>query len=295
MGLSTRPSRLKSDLCNDMRDSLKETQPQTLIFTDLDGTLLDDQTYDFTPALPALKIIHSRKIPLILVSSKTRAEMEFFRELLSLESPFIAENGGGIFFPTSFALPKEYSYKSVVGFHALFIGGPIKEVLERSRKLKEDFNFRGFSEMTVKEIASLTGLTLENALRASKREFDEPILLEDLLDDREIFCKKAAQYGLDCVYGGRFIHLFLGGNKGRAVETVLEIYRKLRGPTFSIALGDSPNDISMLKVVDKAVLMQSRDGTDISDLAHPDLITLEGNGPEAWSRVILDILRDFSS
>ncbi|MBW2005675.1 MAG: hypothetical protein JRI72_13960 [Deltaproteobacteria bacterium] len=51
--------RLKSDLCNDMRDSLKETQPQTLIFTDLDGTLLDDQTYDFTPALPALKIIHS--------------------------------------------------------------------------------------------------------------------------------------------------------------------------------------------------------------------------------------------
>ncbi len=277
-----------------MRDSVKQSQPQILIFTDLDGTLLDDQTYDFSPALPALKIIHARKIPLILVSSKTRAEIEFFRELLSLESPFIAENGGGIYFPTSFALPKEYSCEKIVGFKALFIGGPIKEVLERSRKLKEDFNFRGFSEMTVQEIASLTDLTLEDALRASKREFDEPILLEDPLDDREIFCKKAAQYGLDCVYGGRFIHLFLGGNKGRAVETVLEIYRKLRGPTFSIALGDSPNDISMLKVVDKAVLMQGRDGTHISDLAHPDLITLEGNGPEAWNRVMLSIIAGFA-
>jgi len=273
-----------------MRDSLKKSQPQTLIFTDLDGTLLDDQTYDFSPAIPALEIIHSRKIPLILVSSKTRAEIEFFRELLSLESPFIAENGGGIYFPTSFALPKEYSCEKVVGFNALFIGGPIKEVLKRSRKLKRDFNFRGFSEMPAQEIASLTGLTLEHALLASKREFDEPIMLQDPLDDKEIFCKKAAQYGLDCVYGGRFIHLFLGGNKGRAVETVLEIYRQLRGPTFSIALGDSPNDISMLKVVDKAVLMQGRDGTHINGLAHPDLITLEENGPEAWNRVMLDIL-----
>jgi len=273
-----------------MRDSLKKPQSQTLIFTDLDGTLLDDQTYDFSPAIPALEIIHSRKIPLILASSKTRAEIEFFRELLSLESPFIAENGGGIYFPTSFALPKEYSCEKVVGFNALFIGGPIKEVLKRSRKLKRDFNFRGFSEMPVQEIASLTGLTLEHALLASKREFDEPIMLQDPLDDKEIFCKKAAQYGLDCVYGGRFIHLFLGGNKGRAVETVLEIYRQLRGPTFSIALGDSPNDISMLKVVDKAVLMQGRDGTHINGLAHPDLITLEENGPEAWNRVMLDIL-----
>jgi len=275
-----------------MSDNLKRSQPQTLIFTDLDGTLLDDQTYDFSPAIPALKIIHSRKIPLILVSSKTRAEIEFFRELLSLESPFISENGGGIYFPTSFSLPKEYSCEKVVGFKALFMGRPIKEVLERSRKLKEDFNFRGFSEMPAQEIASLTGLTLEDALLASKREFDEPIMLQDSLDDKEIFCKKAAQYGLDCVYGGRFIHLFLGGNKGRAVETVLDIYRQLRGPIFSIALGDSPNDISMLKVVDKPVLMQGRDGTHISDLAHPDLITLEGNGPEAWNRVMFDILAD---
>jgi len=275
-----------------MRESVKQSQPQIVIFTDLDGTLLDDQTYDFSTALPALKIIHSRKIPLILVSSKTRAEIELLRESLSLESPFIAENGGGIYFPPSFSLPKEYSYEKVAGFQALFIGRPIKEVLERSRKLKEDFHFRGFSEMPVQEIASLTGLTLEHALRASKREFDEPILLQEPLDDTEIFCKKAAQCGLDCVYGGRFIHLFCGGNKGRAVEKVLDIYQQLRGATFSIALGDSPNDISMLRAVDKAVLMQGRDGTDIHDLTHPDLITLEGNGPEAWNRVMLSILED---
>jgi len=278
-----------------MRNNLKQYQPQILIFTDLDGTLLDDQTYDFSPALPALKTIHSRKIPLILVSSKTRTEIEFFRELISFETPFIAENGGGIYFPNSFALPQEYSYRKVDRFNALFMGRPIKEVLKRSRKLKDNFNFRGFSEMSVKEIASLTGLTLEEAFRASKREFDEPILLEDPLNNGEIFCKKAAEHGLDCVHGGRFIHLFLGGNKGMAVKEVIDIYRQLKGALFTIALGDSPNDISMLKVVDRAVVMQGRDGTSIKGLDHPDIITVEGNGPGVWNMVVLSILENLKN
>jgi mannosyl-3-phosphoglycerate phosphatase len=275
-----------------MRDNIKQSQPQVLIFTDLDGTLLDDQTYDFSPALPALKIIHSRNIPLVLVSSKTRAEIQLFRELLSLESPFIAENGGGIFFPASFSLPKGCAYEKVFGFQALFIGRPIKEVLDKGKKLRENFHFRGFSEMSVQEIASLTGLTIEHALLASKREFDEPILLQEPVDDKELFCRKAAQYGLDCVYGGRFIHLFCGGNKGRAVQKVLDIYQKQGGATFSIALGDSPNDISMLKVVDKAVIMQGQDGVYMKGLTHSDIIKAEGNGPGAWNRVILSILED---
>lgn len=269
-------------------------RPQILIFTDLDSTLLDAQTYDFNPALPALRLIHSLKIPLILVSSKTRAEIEFFRKRLSLDSPFIAENGGGIFFPDRFKLPKDYLYEKVNGYNAIFIGRPIKEMLEKIHKLKEHFPFEGFSEIPVKEIAALTGLTLEQAILASKREFDEPIVLKNPLDDREIFCKKASDLGLDSVYGGRFIHLFLGGNKGKAVEIVLNIYKQLRGPIFSIGLGDSPNDISMLKEVDKAVLMQDSDGGYIKGLVHPDLIRAEGNGPRTWNRVILAILGNFS-
>ncbi len=277
-----------------MVDRSKKVGHQVLIFTDLDATLLDDQTYDFKPALPALRLILSLKIPLILVSSKTWGEIEFLRKRLSLDSPFIAENGGGIFFPATFKLPKDYPYKRVGGYNAIFIGRSIEEVLEKTRRLKEDFDFKGFSEMPPEEIASVTGLKLKQATLASMREFDEPILLKNPMDDSKIFCKKASDLGLDCVYGGRFMHLFLGGNKGRAVEIALSVYRGLMGHIFSIALGDSPNDISMLKVVDKAVLMQDKDGTYIKGLDHPDLIKVEGNGPEAWNRVVLSILADFS-
>jgi len=279
---------------NDMVYSSKRSRPQVLIFTDLDGTLLDDQTYDFTPALPALKLIHSLKIPLILVSSKTRAEIEFLKKKLSLDSPFVAENGGGIFFPATFTLPKDYSYERVNDYNAIFIGKPIKEVLKKASKLKEDFDFKGFSKMPPEEISSATGLGLEQAILASKREFDEPIVLENPFDDREMFCKKASELGLDCVRGGRFVHLFLGSNKGRAVEIVLNIYRQLRGPLFSIALGDSPNDFPMLEAVDKAVLMHDRDGTYMKALDHPDLMRADGGGPAAWNEVVLAILAEIS-
>ena len=278
-----------------MVDSSKRLRPQILIFTDLDGTLLDDQTYDFKPALPALRRIHSLKIPLIVVSSKTRAEIVFFRERLSLESPFIAENGGGIFFPVTFRVPEDYPCERVNGYNVLCIGRPIQEVLEKGRKLKERFDFRGFSEMPVEEIAALTGLTMEQATLASMREFDEPVALRNPLEDGEMFCRRASAFGLDCVHGGRFVHLSLGSNKGKAVEIMLAIYRQLSGPVFSLALGDSQNDIPMLEAVDKAVLMQSRDGTPMKGLDRPDLVRVEGGGPEAWNEVVLGILAEVSA
>jgi len=275
-----------------MVKSLKNTRPQVLIFTDLDGTLLDRYTYEFSPAAPALEFIRSRRIPLILVSSKTRAEMGLLQQSLCPDDPFITENGGGIFFPPAFPLPKEYPHKTVDGYHMLFIGKPIEKVLEKVKHLRKDFAFRGFSEMSPKEIAEMTGLTEKQAVLAAQREFDEPVVLKDKENTAEIFCERASGLGLNCVEGGRFIHLFLGGNKGRAVELALAIYRQQRGAVFSIVLGDSPNDIPMLEIADKPVLMCDSNDVSVDGVIHPDLIKVEGGGPEAWNRVILDLLAD---
>ncbi|CAG0948086.1 partial Glucosyl-3-phosphoglycerate/mannosyl-3-phosphoglycerate phosphatase, partial [Anaerolineae bacterium] len=82
--------------------------PNTIIFSDLDGTLLDAADYSFAAAKPALAMIHERGIPLILCSSKTRSEIEIYRRRLDNVHPFIAENGGGIFIPKGyFSVPAE--------------------------------------------------------------------------------------------------------------------------------------------------------------------------------------------
>ena len=75
-----------------------------VVFTDLDGSLLDGETYSFESATQALKALRMRNIPLILVSSKTRAEMEPLRRRLNHRDPFIVENGAAVFVPAIWRL-----------------------------------------------------------------------------------------------------------------------------------------------------------------------------------------------
>jgi len=51
-----------------------------VVFTDLDGTLLDEETYSWEAAEPALAMLRERGIPWVMVTSKTRAEVEVLRE-----------------------------------------------------------------------------------------------------------------------------------------------------------------------------------------------------------------------
>src|SRR4030067_2997947 len=78
------------------------TTPKLVIFTDLDGCLLDSKPYSFEPAQAALRLIKQKKIPLVLVSSKTRVEMEEYRRRLKNDHPFVSENGGAIFIPKDY-------------------------------------------------------------------------------------------------------------------------------------------------------------------------------------------------
>ncbi len=43
-----------------------------IIFTDLDGTLLDLHTYSFEKSLPGLGLLRQKNVPLVFCSSKTR-------------------------------------------------------------------------------------------------------------------------------------------------------------------------------------------------------------------------------
>jgi len=75
---------------------------QLVVFSDLDGTLLDHDTYSFDDARPALERLGHAGVPLVLCTSKTRAEVEPLREALDNDSPFIVENGGAIMIPDGY-------------------------------------------------------------------------------------------------------------------------------------------------------------------------------------------------
>ena len=203
--------------------------PQPIIFTDLDGTLLDHDTYSFSAALPAIKLIKKKEIPLVLCSSKTRAEIEYWRSRLENLHPFISENGGGIFIPLSYFSEDDIGAmrlkaKMVDGYHELVLGTPYPVLRGALEDLRiHVFGIKGFGDMSAGEVAQLTGLSGKEAELAKNREFDEPFIFPGDQRKLKALLSSIREKGLRCAQG-RFFHLMGDNDKGKAMEVLKRLY-----------------------------------------------------------------------
>jgi mannosyl-3-phosphoglycerate phosphatase len=263
-----------------------------LIFTDLDGTLLDSRTYSYQKSLAAIERLKRNHTPMIFCSAKTRAEQEIYRRELRLFHPFIVENGSAIFIPRDY-FPFGFDHNKVVNdLLAIELAIPYREVRTLLGKIgrQNDLHFRGFGDMTAVEIAGITGLNIESAELARQREYDEPVEFYPSGDKGlSKFLATLEEAGLSWSHGGRLYHVKGGSDKGKAVEIVSDLYRKVWGRITTVGLGNGLNDLSMLSHVDRPILVQKSDHS-WEDMSVPRLRRVEGIGPEGWSRAVAEIL-----
>jgi mannosyl-3-phosphoglycerate phosphatase len=269
------------------------TTRKLIIFTDLDGTLLTPKTYSFEPAQPTLDLIKQKGIPLVLSSSKTRAEIELYRKKLENRHPFISENGGAVFIPVGYFSFRHPYDREGEGYFVLELGiyhPKIVEVLESIKK-ETGIQIKGFSELTEQEICSFSGLSLGEATLAKRREYDEPFLLNGGEKEVEIVKRKIKEKGMNYTWGGKFHHILGKNDKGRAVEILKELYEDQFFSISTIGIGDSLNDIPMLVVVDHPILLEGKSGFSVERLPPIQNLTLvEGTGPQAWNEAVLRIV-----
>jgi mannosyl-3-phosphoglycerate phosphatase family protein len=268
-----------------------------LIFTDLDGTLLDHATYTCQPAYPALRLIREKSIPLIFCSSKTRKEMEHYRRLLDNHDPFVTENGGGIFIPEGYfdlsALPPGLNTIKEPGYTLIRLGAPYPLLRRAIRELQaEGFAIAGFGDMTAAEIRSQTGLDAEQAVMAKERDFDEPFIFSGCAAEAEKLCERIRSKGFNSTKGMLF-HILGDSDKGKAVDILASLFRQRWGEITIVALGDSPNDRPMLRRADYPVAIRKPNGSHDPSLDLPRLIRAEGIGPAGWNEAVLQLLREF--
>ena len=264
-----------------------------MVFTDLDGTLLDHDTYRWDEAEPALTLCASRNVPVILVSSKTRAEMNVLRLELGLAFPFISENGGGIFFPAENVVEPPPDAFLDADLWKWSLGSSYRDVVAALREIREElgWDLRGFADMTIDEISRLTGLEPEKARLAARREYDEPFVAPHFeTSEMEALIQAASRRGLQVTEGGRFHHLHGFCDKGGALEKLVRWHEKTRGPVKTMALGDSPNDFAMLKRVDYPVLVGSSREYPGLEKALSRLRTTHEKGPAGWNAAVSALL-----
>ncbi len=272
---------------NDGRSALMQTY---IIFSDLDGTLLDSRTYSFEDANPALKLIRQRGIPLVLCSSKTRAEIEVYRTRLLNKDPFVAENGGGVFIPEKY-FPFPVEGETRAGYHLISFGRPYQELRNVLKELREELSIgvQGFGDMSVQEVAVLTGLAESEASLAKMRDFDEPFIFEENDEKVDVFLHAIESRGYRWTRG-RFHHVMGRNDKGRAVAFLRGLYEKKYGSLQTVGIGDNLNDLPLLQAVDHPVLVQNESGAYEEEISMPKLVRAEGIGPRGWNSAIIRLL-----
>ena len=265
-------------------------KPFPIIFTDLDGTLLDHHTYAWDKAAPALAQCREARIPVVMVSSKTRAEMEPLHKELGLQGPFITENGGGVFFPGGGGLKPPEAAEQDGLLYKLTLGVSYSELCRALDETALSLNIKmtGFHNMSISDIMQWTGLSAQQAEKAAKRDFDEPFVLDQAgscgdHELREILRKK----GLELSIGGRFYHVHGKADKATALDKVAAWYKTNGFQVISVALGDSQNDFSMLRRADYAFYL-GKGPAPAEEI--PGVIQAAEPGPSGWNRVILDFL-----
>jgi len=249
--------------------------------------LIDHDTYSWEAAEEAIDKLKAEGIPIIPCTSKTRREIDFYRKRMGLADPFISENGGAIFIPGDyFDFRFEYD-KELEGYKVIELGRPYAEIRRALDEMRSFGDIVGFGDMSAEEVAEDAGLSLEEARMAKEREYDEAFKFSGDEDGLKKAIKKA---GLNWTKGGRYWHIMGENDKGKAVKTLARLFEKKLGPVRTVGLGDSPNDLSMLRAVDVPILVQKKDRSYDARVDVSDLIKARAPGPEGWNDEVLKLV-----
>lgn len=258
-----------------------------VIFTDLDGTLLDHHTYSCEVVMPLVASLSKAGMAIVFCSSKTQAEQEVYRKKLGIASPFIVEDGGAIFISKGY-FPFSYKYHRVTSdYQVIELGISYWEIRRILREIREKNNLAiyGFGDMDVTQIAELTGLDMAQARLAKKREYEETLNLTGSEQEIRLTLSKIEESGLRWSRGGRFYSVSGGSNKGKATRLLIGLFNQKLGRIKTIGVGDSLNDMSMLAEVDIPVLVQKPGGY-WEDIELANLHRVNGVGPQGWVKAI---------
>ena len=262
---------------------------QIIIFTDLDGSLLNKDTFMFDEIEDYFRELISKGIKIIPNSSKTEAELSDLNKQYNLDLSFIAENGSSIYglnlihknLPERISLSR--STDQIYKVYSENIPSDLKQKITFILKLK------------LKEQKEIFGLPLNKMMLAIKRDHTIPIQFNGNENEKNEFIKIMNNSGLTIQTGGRIMNICDNTNKSKAMLKTIELIKEeMNDEIITIGVGDNQNDIDMLKEADYSCLVKN-DNFDSSLINIDNLIKSSEPSPKGWADVIKTAIQKIES
>ena len=253
---------------------------KVLIFSDLDGTLLNRDTFSFDEIKNYILYLISNDISLIPNSSKTKEEINEFNKKLGEDLPYIVENGAAIFdlhlinsnFPEEIVLSRE-----------------IEEILTIfNEKIPKNLvsKLKFLHNLDLSDQMKILGLSKEKIRNALKRKYSIPLLFNGNISEKREIKNLVKSAGLTLQEGGRVINLCDNVSKSTAMKKVVKLFNKISNDKLTtIAVGDNFNDLEMLKNSDIPCLVFN-DKFTLETININNCLVSKKSAPEGWEEIV---------
>ncbi|WP_165722722.1 MULTISPECIES: HAD-IIB family hydrolase [unclassified Pseudoalteromonas] len=265
---------------------------QPIIFTDLDGTLLDHADYNTNNISELLQQLQNAHIPVVFNTSKTFCEVIELKNDLNIQQPFIVENGAAVFIPEDYFELKPIGCKKVGAYWCYAMAKPLSSLLNDLNTLKADYkaHYKLFSDLSSEQISELTGLNDAQARRAQTRDYSDPLYWYGNDELLTAFVNDVEALGYDIKIGGRFIHIAKNTDKSAAQQWLVKQFtHHFRKPLTVIALGDSDNDKQMLEHANIAIIIANPASKKPVKLSHNKARYSQSPAPLGWIEEITSL------
>ena len=257
---------------------------QILIFTDLDGSLLDHNNFEFREIQNFILKCIKNGIKIIPNTSKTKIEIQVFIDQLGQNLPFIVENGAAIH-----NLNLIHS-KIKINDNSLVFSRSLSVILKQFKKnIPMDFQKRCMflKDMTSTEQMKILGLNKKYLPFALNRDYSMPLVFDGSRETLNEFTRHLKKIGMKLHEGGRVYNISDDCSKGKAMKTLIEMLKnELKCKTHTIVVGDSPNDISMLNACDQPCVIPLPNKKNLSYLKDQKIIRATQTAPKGWEEVV---------
>ncbi len=220
-----------------------------LVFTGVDGMLVDPFNYALKHAIHTLQALKTNNIPVIFNSNKTFSELIEIRKIFDNEHPFIIENGSAICVPKGYFKTQQV-VENINGYAIFFLGYHYSMIVQKLHRIRShyNFNFAGFYDWSRAEIAHKMGVNQHLALLNQQRLCSEPIQWYDTDAQFELFKAELKKNNLTITPAGNFFLVTGISNKASAMKRLKTKYQQeYKNKIRLFALSNSVYDQNMLE------------------------------------------------